>query len=395
MANSESSKRPVPSSALRSELNSPILEPAPKEARFASVPAGMVDVPPTPGDADVLEAISAAEAKGFTTVDKSAAVPPPGRASCGAPHAGPSAAPPAAAPCQHQWVQAGVMSREDFKALLDKAKQEITQSSCSSMDDLLTNYDRYINKRIGSVEAEVHVIQQENATCDAHILRHDHELAQLRAILEANKADDKAKDFFTQGAWDRTPNGYELAINCDSLVSKSAITKTMADFYGDNFDQGDWQSGGSFQPLSRRWKMVFLGGAVSGQRRAEKAFGLLKREGGGWHEIWCRAPDGNFVRVYVSKDKNHKQIASEVLVKKCLEICRERYSSLNWGFSRADSAVTLDWKPCLQLQPNVDKTFVLRQDAAVANQYKIDVPAVRAALEQLYGRKADATQWSL
>ena len=102
--------------------------------------------------------------------------------------------------------------------------------------------------------------------------------------------------------------------------------------------------------MAVKWKLVFLGGSVTGTRRAETLWSMLRDDKGKWRELWCPTPSGGQTRMYISKDRNDKQKASEIILKKALVVAKGLHPDLNWTSNRHEVHLEVDWIPALLLE---------------------------------------------
>ena len=106
-------------------------------------------------------------------------------------------------------------------------------------------------------------------------------------------------------------------------------------------------------------------------------------------------PFNNLVRVYLSRDKNPRRIATEILVKKTRLAAESLYSTLPWGSNRTDGIVSIDWEPALLPVPEPDRTYKIQYDADLCAKHGVDVEEIHKAVAAKMGRKANATKWSV
>lgn len=386
-ATASTSAWPAPQAAAgkRASVTSPECQPASKtqNTAFGSVQSDLLEmgeVPNPPTDALLTQ--------GFLDRAEAAA-----KSKTTDPYMGAPAA-PGTPPGAHRFVPAGCLSRDDSASMVAEAKEEISQNCANSMEKMVYNYDKYITKRIGAAETAIHQIQQENRITDRRLDQHDKDLAELRAILEANKEAERSKECISEEGRKRPKNAWELQVSLDGLASKAAVSAALSSFFHGSVEDDQWRLGGG-DNLSKTFSVIFLGGGVTGQRRAEKIFATLRNQDGSWKELCVQAPHGGYVRMYLSKDKNDQRIATEILIKKCLKVCKELYSDKGWGASRADASITIDWQPALLVEPFADKSYKIHYNAEIVVKRSIDIEKIRSAVSSSYGRRASSVQWTL
>ena len=218
---------------------------------------------------------------------------------------------------------------------------------------------------------------------------------ELRAILEANKSAKAGREFLSEEGWDRKTNSWEMQISTKGLASKGAITSCLEGFIEGAFTSDQREIVGADQPLAKKWKLVWKGGAATGTRRDEKCWRLLRKENGELQELWVRAPDNSLVRLFISKDKSGKMVATEILVKKILQVAKQVHPDLAWGSARVDASVTIDWKPALLAVLKIHKSYEIQFNSTVTHHYKVDIQAIKDGVAEIFGRTAQGVQWSL
>eukprot|EP00972_Heterocapsa_arctica_P069423 10258372-Heterocapsa_arctica.AAC.1 len=80
------------------------------------------------------------------------------------------------------------------------------------------------------------------------------------------------------------------------------------------------------QPLEKSFIIQFTGATALAARRARK-FISLQRSDEGWKDFHAHTPDGSETRIYIDKDKNRKQIKTEVLGRKLLRILKTKFTA--------------------------------------------------------------------
>ena len=64
-------------------------------------------------------------------------------------------------------------------------------------------------------------------------------------------------------------------------------------------------------PLSSTWSRRFKGQPVEADRQARKALQTLKNENCSWMQLRVKLPNGQVAKIYISPDKNEKQVFTE------------------------------------------------------------------------------------
>ena len=101
------------------------------------------------------------------------------------------------------------------------------------------------------------------------------------------------------------------------------------------------------------------------------------------------------VRIYLSRDKSNKTIASEILLKKALSAAKALWPDKDWTTIRSDCALAVDWQPVFLLEPHPNQTYTVRQNPPVVAKYELDLETFKDRLAKSQGRRGDNIQWSL
>eukprot|EP00930_Biecheleria_cincta_P056567 TRINITY_DN42653_c0_g1_i1.p4 TRINITY_DN42653_c0_g1~~TRINITY_DN42653_c0_g1_i1.p4 ORF type:complete len:142 (+),score=27.22 TRINITY_DN42653_c0_g1_i1:22-426(+) len=127
------------------------------------------------------------------------------------------------------------------------------------MESLLGMYDKYVNRRLGSAENCIHALQQHAGKTDERLERQEKQIQDLRAILQANQSEEAGRTYLATESWNRPVRPWEMEVNTKALVERSALVTALVahsqpQFYGDHYRIA------GFANLSKKWRLIFLGG---------------------------------------------------------------------------------------------------------------------------------------
>ena len=308
---------------------------------------------------------------------------------------------------QHEFRYAGVVTRDELKAMLSECKADITDATHHSVEALVAKYDVATSRRFAAVEANIQAVQH---NVDVHIREarqreaefkqrqddYDRQLQELRDLCAASASRTAHKTFQVQAKWEEEPDDTIVRLSSQSLVATDAVRDGFSTFVADWMEDDSWKFDGAFQPLAKSWYVQFQGDPGVAKRRRDKFLQGLRKPDGNYHELWVYGPTGTQHKIFIARDKNGKQISTEIILRRAAAVGRELLPQLSWHFSRADSCISADWVPCMLVEPHPDKSFTLKFNPPAVQQFGIDKDVFRDAVQAKVGRRAaDGVEWSL
>lgn len=133
-------------------------------------------------------------------------------------------------------------------------------------------------------------------------------------------------------------------------------------------------------------------------RRVNKAMGLLKGSDGVWRKFVCVTPSGEQAEVYISRDKNRRQILTEQISKKLKTVLEEKVDNgkTSLHLLRSEGMVTYKWQPLARVSPYADGSFQVHWNPSTLRKLpELSKNDVLEELENLHGTKADGIEWCL
>jgi hypothetical protein len=291
------------------------------------------------------------------------------------------------------------------------------------MESLFTEYDASIKSHLNIIDSDLIDLRE----------KYDHAMADNRklwAAIEKIQADlvtansvIPMREVIASENFDRTSLPNKLLLSCAELVDLDALVEAISPWLRNcGIDESMYKivPGDCTDPnrraaapgLSYKWSLFFLGAAQLSERRAVKCNSSLRLEDGTWERIFVHTPAARQVRLFISPDKSHKQLATSGLSKKLKEALDATlvgnlavHSShlLRW-----EGIITLDWIQLAKVDPiSYTEHRVLWSNSAIA-KFGIDKKLVLEKFDSLLAAsgkgdgkgkkgtgKRGGTEWSL
>jgi hypothetical protein len=185
-----------------------------------------------------------------------------------------------------------------------------------------------------------------------------------------------------------------MELSTHQMVARADVLKTFEQFTGNHFEPANYRLAGTAN-LSKKWKIVFLGGSVSGTRRAELLWSLLRDADGKWIPIQCPLPGGQgSTRLYISKDRNEKQKAGEIVSKKAVAVARALWPNLTWTVNKFDVQVEIEWVPCFNIEVSPEFKYTVQANPELVAEHNLDTEKFKEELAKSSGRRPRTNiQW--
>ena len=314
-------------------------------------------------------------------------------------------APPMAG--DHSFQPSGVLSRADFAAMLAESREEINQSTNCTVEKLIAKYDSFNARRFSHIEANVQALSN-NIESGLHHLQaqqeafqkkqqdYDKQLLRLQRMCEASHSPPATAAFVKSERWDALPDESIIRISSEALVKRTAVVESFASLAEGVLEEDTWALRGA-QTVDRDWVLQMGGDAGLAKRRRDKFLESLRptQPGGRWKEAWVQTPTGAWIKLYLNRDKNSKQVASETLLKKVVQVGKAQYPRLDWQLNRKDMCITADWIPVIMCEVFESKAFQLKFNPDFVTEHNIDKQNFKSLVEARYSRRQDGIQWSL
>ena len=248
--------------------------------------------------------------------------------------------------------------RSDLDAILGgytKQNMDANQANIESIGAntgaLLRKYDGMLQSRLGKIETDMAEVsnRQDQVELEQRALRSQIEaLGKSLAVAVATPPEKMAE----ADAFSRQVDLSIFRVNTSVLVSKLEVASALAPWMDEAGLQGsDFSLAGP--ALAKQFVLQFNGEGGLGTRRAKKA-GQLLRNGEVWKQFYVTSPAEGEVPLYISMDKNGKQVATERGVKNLRNALLEVHPAKKWTMQKKDGSIQLDWMPIARCRPQED-----------------------------------------
>ena len=289
--------------------------------------------------------------------------------------------------------------------LLDNLKSEINNSTNTSIEVLIKDYDKFNNKRHQKNEAAIQSIQaDQRASQGSHdTLRRrqdtlEEQVADMRRTLELASTAPNGEEYRANDGYERQPDPTIIRVNTAQMVSKDAVI-TMARPWLEPLSlrfQQAWSVSGGPQPLAKSWTIVFAGEPSLAERRVRKALAALRLPDGTYTDLYVLSPDQSSGRAYASADQNLKQLITAQATKKLLAVLKQRYPRLAWFPLKRDGICCIGWEKAVMVLPSPDRQVQIQFNPESEKKFSLDKDAIRAAFETAWAPAlAPEVAWSI
>ena len=260
------------------------------------------------------------------------------------------------------------------------AMQDATLSRVEQMLGNLSNsYDARLDARLRDLETGQEGIRADNAAMRMQV-------QQLRETLAIGERQAPMLPRIPEQDFDRMVDATILRINTPHIVLCDELTKVLLPWLDEaQTPQGSCRlvaKGPLPDAPSRRFILSFTGDTGTAARRAGKARALLRTDGR-WREFgsYRTVTEGNDHRVFVSVDKNPRQLRTETDAKRLAASIREVAPPLadRLRLNRVDGLVSLDSLPLVRVRVAQDAATSLQWIATTADAAALDRAAVLTA----------------
>ena len=340
----------------------------------------------------------------------------------------------------------------DFQRMFDAFQERTTAFVASSQADLQRNLQSEVHTLLGKFHDNVqNQFEMQNV-----------QISELRNHIKAGKNDSKdiwsaidrinsalalATDVKASAAvaaeenFDGPIDPARIRINCKELVDKSAIFEAVDGWLAEADLEDKYDILGPAEGLSKFWTVVVQGAEAVAKRRVSKALALLKNEAGIWRTMEALTPLGRMVDLFISGDKNKKQIETEKLSKRLFHLLKEAVGDSGGGsgmvaavggrgsggagggsggdpdggggggdggpksepkkkipklhFLKREGVVTCNWRPVAKVVPYPDRSYDVYWNQGQIEVLGINKEAILEALASTSGVAADGVEWSL
>ena len=126
--------------------------------------------------------------------------------------------------------------------------------------------------------------------------------------------------------WEAQPDLGIVKGHCAQSISLQAFASAVAPWLQRcQMQPGvDFEFGGDSSVVQTDWIIIFSGLAGTAARKAQSCLKRLKISVGKYEEFWALSPVGNWIPLFISGDKNNKQVATEISSKRMKEVVQAR-----------------------------------------------------------------------
>eukprot|EP00930_Biecheleria_cincta_P045722 TRINITY_DN31504_c0_g1_i1.p2 TRINITY_DN31504_c0_g1~~TRINITY_DN31504_c0_g1_i1.p2 ORF type:complete len:372 (+),score=71.16 TRINITY_DN31504_c0_g1_i1:318-1433(+) len=278
--------------------------------------------------------------------------------------------------------------------LLKEARGEIIQSTNTSIDSLLSEYDRTNSARHLRHEATARQHAVEIKHIDNRVNQHEKRINDIEKRLEIQVKSATLREVERATEWDSPPDETSIRINLEGLASRSAVVALVKQWMDDapyNEDE-HFKIPHSYQPLAKHWVVQFTAEPITAARQVKKALQLLNKEGV-FTQLHVTAPDDTKVKAFASRDKNEKTKKTEVLTKCLLAGAKAVHPTQDWRALKGDGVVAIGWSRIIKVEPAQDGSYTLWWDSAFMEEFKLSNHGVESNFRELAAGSAATSNW--
>jgi len=286
--------------------------------------------------------------------------------------------------------------RGDIQCHVDQSTRNMQDSITNAFSSAVRQLDERNERRFLTLEADLSStttsldkVEKEQASMWKTIRMLQQDLQTAEASAPLRDPGDSATERF-----DRKIDVTILKVNTKEMVAKDAMATVMSTLLEEADIRNDQYSIQGME-LAKKFTIRFTGTAQTAERRANKVFGLLRREDGSWRKFTCPTPAQRECDLFIGTDKSPKQVKTEMEGKRLWQSFKDKYAHLNPHFLRKEGIIQIGWVPVakLEIQPGEEPTQILWNNKAVSD-HGIDKDALVASF-RLFRNPSEPVVWHL
>ena len=129
---------------------------------------------------------------------------------------------------------------------------------------------------------------------------------------------------------------------------------------------------------TKKYSIRFGGPTGTAAHRVDKLLGCL-RTADGWERKSCKNPGGQMAELYISADKNPKQVATEIDGKRLRDACKSTCASVPFILLRREGIVSSAWAHVVKIEAKPDGEIKLYWNTKAVQEKQIPKDAIEAA----------------
>ena len=177
--------------------------------------------------------------------------------------------------------------------------------------------------------------------------------------------------------FDRDIDTTILRIACKELLAKEDVDKFMAEWTSQHGIDNYKVVPNGLSP-TKKYSFRFGGPTGTVAHRVDKLLGCL-RTADGWERKCCKTPGGQMAELYISADKNPKQVATEIAGKRLLDACKSTCASVPFILLRREGIVSSAWTHVVKIEAKPDGEIKLYWNTKAVQETQIPKGAIETA----------------
>ena len=147
--------------------------------------------------------------------------------------------------------------------------------------------------------------------------------------------------------------------------------------------------------LGKRFVLQFTGMSHTASKRAQKAQDLLRNPDKSWKKFNVTSPGNRQTEIFVSRDKNGRQIRTEISTRRMRDAIHAAHPNLNLFVNKQQGTVSDGWTPLVKVEPHPDEPVTIRWHTPAIEARNFDKDAIVLAFKASDARSADDVTWDL
>lgn len=289
---------------------------------------------------------------------------------------------------------------EDFQrktqATVSESQTVLARNLQGEVHGLLTKFQTAVQTEFQQQHSEIRELKSMWNDTEDDRQRIWTELNRINAKLATVDSAPAAAQAMREEAFDADPDPTKIRVNTQELIDKAALSEGIAGWLLEA-DLGDhYELLGPDHGIAKNWVVQLQGAEGLAARRVRKALDLLRGADGEWRQLQATSPLGRPINLYVSKDKNQKQMATERLSKKLFTILKELscLRGKKMHLLKREGMVCVAWKPLARIEPEASGAYTLFWNASKVAEHGVNKAEVVESLAAASGGGADGVEWS-
>ena len=276
--------------------------------------------------------------------------------------------------------------------------ENVTKAAGTQVENLFRKYDEKIQARLSDHEATMAELSRRGDQVERsqEAMKQDVERLQRALAVAENSVNEVAASAAVED-FDRPPDPTIFRMNTSEQVARSAVREAIGPLILEaGIPVGQWDLLGDANGIGRNFAVRLSGAGSLAARRVKKIMSLRRAADGSWREnVKVNTPLGRQVEIYLSFDKNPKQLRTEQGSRKLFKAFKAVHPSKQIHVDKRSGIVSVDWHACAKLVPNPEpNSFVVQWNAAIVARAEVNKPAIMEAFNAASGSDA-GIQWEI